>query len=364
MLSYFLQLFNRKDSLFLPPLKKMISINNDVELTRWNIQLELVQTFKNYNIPLSSSYWCFSNGVTWSLFDYNLKKKKYFSDAIKLINDENFDTLHSFGGYDESNGKKITRTLIKKALKILNDNKLKTKIYTNHGGSNDKQNIGGDIPVYQMGDMKNSKYYNLDLLLEYGINFFWTDDDYDNILPVKKINQDFSNSLIKPHLTRDGSNILRFSRFRGNFGTKKAPTINNFHEQIKYVVSNTDSGFSIIYQHLGCNRLQDNSILPVSNLKNHNLEKTLMILEKKQKSGELIITTTQKLLMYAIINYFKCWNLSEFKDSIDIFLHDKVKVFNNQINLNESDYRGWFIKTKKEKSYNVFFKKKKNINTI
>ena len=53
----------------------MIAINNDVELTKWSIQLELVQTFKNYNIPLSSSYWCFSNGVTWSLFDYNLKKK-------------------------------------------------------------------------------------------------------------------------------------------------------------------------------------------------------------------------------------------------------------------------------------------------
>ncbi len=53
MFSHFLQLFNRKDSLFLPPIKKMIAINNDVELTKWSIQLELVQTFKNYNIPFS-----------------------------------------------------------------------------------------------------------------------------------------------------------------------------------------------------------------------------------------------------------------------------------------------------------------------
>ena len=336
----------------------MIAINSDVEFTSWDTQIALLRLFQKNNIEPSFSYWCFSNNQkTWSLFDYNLNRNSYIEKAYELIRLGIFDTFHSYGGYHESGGKLITREKMKNVLHILKDNGVKTRVFSNHGGVNDNQNIGGYWASYQLGDLIGSQYYNLDLLKDFGIDFFWTDLDYDNDDSVKFINNT-KNSLIKTQLCRDNNNIIRFSRFRGNFGTKKAPTINNFKEQISYILNNQQTGYTIIYQHLGCNRVNNKTIKPVTNLSIFELDQTLNFIRELEEKKDIIITSTQRLIIYALVMYTKPWNFINHKDYIEIELLGFTYYNKNRIKLTKDDFVDASLKLKKSSKVEISFKKK------
>ena len=159
--------------------------------------------------------------------------------------------MHSFGGVTDGKGINLSRNIMEKCLEILDQNKIFPRVYSNHGTTLDTQNVGGQWATYQKGDVIGDKMYHLDLTLKHGFKFFWTDIDYDNVNPFFNI-KEFQNEFLINQISRNKQNLIRFKRFRGNL--KYPPYIKNFSKQVDYLLSKTNCGYSVIYQHLGIDR--------------------------------------------------------------------------------------------------------------
>jgi hypothetical protein len=121
-------------------------------------------------------------------------------------------------------------------------------IWTNHGDLGDIQNVGGDHPVYQQGDDPGSDTYLLDLLLHYGVKYFWNDYGSRNEFVLENPRE--AGRILQRESTRSGQKIACFLRHRGPL--PKAPDAETLWKQI--TPEHLDAliaaqGKTIVYQH-------------------------------------------------------------------------------------------------------------------
>ena len=167
------------------PFKAALAICSDIDGTSWD-KFIAIHTFLNstkatdfgegLGLPISDSFWMYDNEkYENSAFSYYRSDKKtpsmYASQIRELIQAGVLDVMHSYGNF--ASKEEFNRKLAERALTELEKRNLRIGIWTNHGGIESSQNIGeksagfGDVPH------GNADFYHSDLLLKYGIKFYW-----------------------------------------------------------------------------------------------------------------------------------------------------------------------------------------------
>lgn len=314
------------------PYKGGLSISNDAEFMSYAF-FETLMYFTNtsvdtawgkgLNIPMSSSVFFYSahnynfsyvDGIT---LDAPLNPEAKHIDAH--IKNGWIDTLHAYGDFDHIGG--FTRAHAERCLKTLDNKKLKIKIFTNHGGVENIQNVGVDA-AYHEGDKPNSPAYHADLMAEYGIKYIWSDSMVSQHTeapaarpPFKTRIKDIIKKLIRwkkttiisdlPHsiTLNDGQKFKGFMRFRST--GENAPNLSSFKHQIEQIewhkMYATNAGL-VIYQHFGVLDRIDGKCI-AAKIEDVNANKDLYLtpfykLQEEHTAGRLWIARLEEYLDY------------------------------------------------------------------
>jgi hypothetical protein len=342
------------------PYQGMLALNSDVEFTSWQTQLDLIEFFANQNLDVSFSFWGYGDlNLTWCLFDEANKLTPYAKQFFPLARRGWFDTIHSFAGMEDGQGTTLSRERFCLFYKILREEGITPGVYTNHGGLGDTQNIGGSWASYQQGDVAHHSHYHLDLTLQHGVRFFWTDIDYDNNHRTFRLSSDQTSPnppLFKTQVCRDGNKILRFKRHRGNLSY--APSLDNLVQQLKPFVETPPKGFSIVYQHLGVKRNDlgrpYSAASPYFNEEAHEIWKAF---SRLQKEGTVLISSTEKLLRYALLQEAKPWIIHESGTCIRIELQSVAEFDGILFTFQPEDFGGVTFKLPQASDVKIIYNK-------
>ena len=172
------------------------------------------------------------------------------------------DTLHAYGDFDGVGG--FVREHAEHTFETLARIGVTIPIYTNHGDSLNRQNIGGDAPYHQ-GDLSDSMAYHSDLLIRHGTRYIWTDTAViEKVKTPLRLRQFIKQSikrmvqskpsrpLIENWKLQDENIMPRFMRFRSTGGN--APNLSSLAYQLEQLdLQNLyeNNAITVLYQHLG-----------------------------------------------------------------------------------------------------------------
>jgi glycosyltransferase involved in cell wall biosynthesis len=342
------------------PYSAGITIANDCEYYCWD---DFCQTHRWLNnelqLPISDSFWFYSEdpeNLGFSYFqgtDFN-KISPYAPHIEDLIKLGFLDTLHTYGGFDLNGSFK--RIHAEKAIDILHKVGGKIKIWTNHGNSNNTQNIGGLFAgAYQKGDVPSSQQYHTDILLNAGVRYFWLDSYSTNRLSLgNEKGRGFINDLAADDASIGGDQILCrdffrdsniatvFRRFRG--ARKLAPDPDSLSRQLSN--DNLDhiektGGALILYQHFGCKRNNEGQPssrrgLPFPDAGRQQLQE----LAQRYQDKKIWVTTTANMLGYLD-------TISQLRFDIETTENGFfLNIFGHRKNISVKDLSGIHIKIK------------------
>jgi hypothetical protein len=239
----------------------LLAFSSDIDYCDWQAYQTVHQLLASeLGLHVGDSFWLFDpNGGELSLFKNNMtEKNRYHDEILEKIQQGHFNTLHSTGNFSAMFSEvRPSRHLLSEGLAYLKANNALPKIWTNHGDEGDLTNLGGASPRYQMGDYPASRYYVMDLLIQFGFQYFWLDHHCSNDFSFG-LQPDAPNPILVTETTRSGHTIQCFRRYRG--ALPKAPTATSFEEQLtdenigKLIES---QGVSIVYQHWGAHRKEN-----------------------------------------------------------------------------------------------------------
>ncbi|OLP16497.1 hypothetical protein BST81_21200 [Leptolyngbya sp. 'hensonii'] len=227
---------------------------NDIDFSDWQTYQEVHRILlEEFGIVTTDSFWLFAPaGSDMALFKSNCQEKgPKHDELLEEILAGRLNILHSAGNFSQTDTSvRSSRGMISEALQYLSDHARIPQIWTNHGDIGDIQNIGGSSPYYQEGDLPSSETYIVDLLLHYGVRFFWLDYHCSNTFVFERADTG-NNPLWSLETTRSGHQIRCFRRFRG--ALPKAPTALTLGDQLSAsnleALATSDRGVTIIYQH-------------------------------------------------------------------------------------------------------------------
>lgn len=174
-----------------------VAFCSDCDRMTWPDYLKVHGFFDSLNMPVGDSFWLFApEGSDMSLFlaDTDHKTPNH-ENLLEHIKAGKIDVLHGVGNFSHPS-LVPERSEVAKAFNYLAENGCHVKIWTNHGNSkksnlnardsriwkNHECNMISNIITkdskrkYQFGDLPFSSTYVLDLVLEYGIKYFWLSD--------------------------------------------------------------------------------------------------------------------------------------------------------------------------------------------
>ena len=257
-------------------------------------------------------------------------------DVHILIRSGHIDCFHSFGDSAD------TREAVQRSLEALENNDCQLTIWIDH--SKAVTNFGADI-MRGRGDIENDTAYHADLSVNHGVSFVWlgrvtsmVGQDakyrpsriYNKQFPVssgralakdaakkvmafcgsKKYSLHRRNSLLRPHVLRDGNHVLEFMRCNPHPG---GVSCGDDSQGIADVLTrkNLDAlvqcgGVSILYTHLG-KKLQGKQLLTNRTIRAFNR------LAEYVASGKILVATTARNLRYQ----------SAYNDTLDSLLLDE-----------------------------------------
>lgn len=345
------------------PFKAALCISNDTDGMNWKAfrdwhdfvnGSEETRYGPGLGLEVSDSFWFWANGNYFSLYHNHpagpQARASEYDYIVEMAKAGWLDTLHGFGTW--GGDYRVSRVEMERALTEMAALGVRPALYVNHGGGRHMaHNLGGVWGTYQQGDDPSSESYCLDLLLDHGFRYFWTDmmyesdkfgndswwpDDRSRKIAFKSYNaRRFMNarmndklknlalvcpalgveteaelreivfdSIFLPVTMRDGHEILGIKRFRGHY----PPDAGSFAHQVN--ASRLDDLVAreaavIIYQHFGVwrafsappkeGRSRRRSRIP---LLDEHCVWAFRFLAERQERGEIFITTTQRLLDY------------------------------------------------------------------
>ena len=396
------------------PYKAALTICSDIDGTSWKHFLTIHQFLnserstilgKGLKLSIGDSFWMYDTpGIPNSAFSYfknaNGEKSPQAPMIKELIKAGVLDVLHGYGNFESPI--EFSRDLSERAIEELEKNGLKIKVWTNHGGIESVQNIGRRSRG--MGDINDPEidkhhFYHTDLLISYGIKFYWDSEaavtkvvgqerkvkfseaywksplvnDYraklkmlakgvislaDNVLS-KLTNTHFvpwqlfdpQNRLLDSDQLRDGKSIFRFKRFgNGRFDwSEDLPFLLN--DQVLSELIKRE-GHLVLYIHLG-DRREKKEKVPLSK---ETVEKLNQISDLF-KSGALWVDTTSRLLTYNLIRRFIDWEVVETSGLIKIVIHG-LKNCPVKTNLSATELNGLSFRINTSKNVKIFFRNK------
>jgi len=273
-----------------------ISFCNDCDLMDRK-GFEEVHTFLNsINLPAGDSFWLFDpSGGDMGLFTHDLNKpgpQQHW--LLDQINDGVLDVLHSAGSYGErfNKGFSPNRALIEGALEFLDKNAKIPRIWTNHGDVHNTQNIGGVSPQsYHNGDNPEAPEYCLDVLLDYGVEYFWIDR-------LLFRDASYPNKITSTEMCRDGNSIITFNRYYSQ-DIDWSPNAQNLFQQftledLKRFSENSQD--AIYYTHWGCHHDNKIALTPKGDVLDYKNKKALTEFSRYLDDLDISIVRTTELL--------------------------------------------------------------------
>jgi hypothetical protein len=349
------------------PFKAALSVNNDTDGMNYGAFRDWhdfvngtgeTQYGPGLGLEIADSFffWCWTLGGAGELALYHhlpyepLVKSRQHDEILELARAGWLDTLHGFGDWREPD-LLLDRDIMKRALDYLAEHDVVLRNYVNHGGLNMSHSMGGIWGYYQHGDDPGHQSYCLDLVLDAGFRYFWTDVMFESqkfgdgstwrspavrqarkqaynarrfislhsnggrkdvkaatrAFHVKKeqdlVEAVFDNTFL-PVTMRDGNRVLGFKRYRGDY----QPNTASFADQVN--APRLDElvereAVVIVYQHFGVwkplaapRKHGASARFSASPLLDENATWAFRFLAERQERGEIFITTTQRLLDY------------------------------------------------------------------
>ena len=281
---------------------------------------------------------------TWRLFEETGQRSAQFEAAAVLGRAGLLDTTHSIGGRLHQGGCKFDREAIRSAYREMASVDWHPLVYSNHGSREDRQNVAGqDWADYQEGDKPGSDLYHLDLTLAHGTRFFWCDPDYTSSYAALNAEIDTECGLFVSDTGRDGNRFIRFRRWLGD-GLPYGPSLCNFGHQLSQVLASRNPGYSVIYQHLGVERLETGRpaqahLPPLRS----DAAAALNELAAAQASGDILVTTTARLLSHAAIMTARPWSMTWDGSALNLQFEKSFELGGVSIDVKPDDLAGWAI---------------------
>ena len=354
------------------------------------------------DLPIGNSFWMYDRpGYPNSAFSYFENEQGKESEFAPIMRDficaGILDVMHSYGNFKSPN--EFSRHLAGQAIEELEKHHLQIEVWTNHGGVESVQNLGA-ISTGQ-GDVLTDKanWYHADLLLDYGVKFYWDSEaslkhavgqgrnikfseahwssplfcgflqknkylakgilNFVDTYYYRMTNKHYvpwpqnfyDNDLIQDDKLRDGNFIYKFSRFgHGRYDWSDDLGMLLRKKVLKTLLKS--EGYLILYIHIGDRRTKNNSA-PFTK----DSIAALRYLSELNKAGKIWVHTTSRLLKYNLVRKFVSWSFSESKQNIQI----KIKGLADECllkNLSKEDLQGLTFLTPGNKNVNIYFREK------
>ena len=374
------------------PFQACATVCSDIDGTSFNNFLlihEFLNSSKNtklgkgLSLPIGDSFWMFDEtGNPNNAFSYfegcSTKQSKHAPIIREFIKAGIIDVMHSYGNFSQR--ETFSRKLAIQALEELDKLGLKLQVWTNHGGLESVQNLGINSAGY--GDVVDSPYYHADLLMDYGIKYYWdselslhTNAGQDAICqygdaywnsPLYRSSAEFlkysakgiikyfdglqnkfsgrrimprgtfdpsDNNLISEDKLRDGAHINRFRRFghgKHDWSDDLPRLINSdFLEQLI-----SKQGYAILYTHLGDRKQKSTeSPLSVKTIDAFNL------LAQYYRIGKIWVANTSTILRYNFIYKYLDWSTQALDQKLIININGLIEPY-QEYHLTLNDIQG------------------------
>lgn len=194
-----------------------IAFCNDCDRMVWEDFLKIHELFDELSLPAGDSFWLFDPlGISdMSLFRNDVGTKADNHDRLlEQIKAGRVDVLHGVGLFGKTDDDYVypDRDEIRRAFDYLAANDCNVRAYVSHGNTKHRHNLPAraDTRRYQAGDLPYSGFYILDIARDYGIDYFWMSEIYENL--------DRPFRLLREATMPSGETIWAFSRY-GQWGT-------------------------------------------------------------------------------------------------------------------------------------------------
>lgn len=329
------------------PYKATLSICSDIDDTDTCDKFKKIQSFMldTIGLPFANTFFPYHDKGYFSFLSSSKEDK---ATIINNIHKGYIDGIHSYGEKID-----FTRDDAEKALNELNQNECKLNIWIDHSKS--KSNLC-KYRFFGKGDIPGAPEYHFDITKKYGIRFIWTErltniigqetpitfksllDIFDIDHPVntllntaktsfklflsyigcKKYNFFHSNSPVIISTLNDGTKIFEFIRFNNYY---LGPAKGDSFEDLHYLISDkmltglkNCGGYSIIYVHLGRRFYPESEHGKKTN-------KALSKLKKEFEKGNILVTSTSKLLHYYVTSKYLKWSYTRSGEDFNIHIH-------------------------------------------
>lgn len=167
------------------PFQAMVAISTDIDFTRLPALREIhrfinttEQTYmgEGVGLDISNSLWFYDTNpspakATVSIFaGHGEVQSPYAREITEYVRTGWIDTLHSYGNFEVGQFP-FSRAHAERAVAFAEKEDLRFPIWTNHGGSSNRQNIGKSAEME--GDKPASSAYHTNLFPSLGIEFVW-----------------------------------------------------------------------------------------------------------------------------------------------------------------------------------------------
>jgi hypothetical protein len=181
-----------------------LALSDDVDSARLPIYRRARELLGDLGIPASHSFWQWAPGPIdlISMFDgcTGTKRRPAFDVIAAHLETGVMDTIHTYGNFGRCDVP-FTRGHAETGLAVLESIGRTPKIWVNHGGPKNVQNIARP---YALGDVPDAAEYHSDLLIDSGVRYVW-DQRAGDVWGVDEI--------LEPLTLRDGRTVWGFTRF-------------------------------------------------------------------------------------------------------------------------------------------------------
>jgi hypothetical protein len=314
---------------------------------------------RGLNLEIGNSFWFF-NGTPSRQLSYFRNSGPVETDFAphcrELWQSGHIDVLHTYGDFDEGG---FTRQHAETALNVLQKYNVKLRTWVNHGSKQNRQNLGY-FETFD-GARRETHFYHADLLQSIPIRYAWMgrithvigqDARSTRNIRIARMAErgifltkhrrfkehlyDPGNRLLIDCQLQDGWTLWEFPRWihlrRKSQHWDSSDLSRQLHPKYVHALLKNE-GFLILYTHL-CEGLTPGNPLP------GGVKQNLEHIAELYHSGELLVSTTTRLLRYAEIHHHITFQMESPQNGETLSLPSHLTLLGKQHPITGTDLQG------------------------
>jgi len=352
------------------PYRAALAVSSDVDNTP---SLEVYLAIMDYlnstrqtpfgpglGLEVGNSFWFFNATPSPQLTyfsDYGGTQTAFAPHCREFWQSGHVDILHTYGNFNEGG---FQRRYAETAVEELYKRDAQLPVWVNHGTPLNHQNLGPGETCY--GAVPDHPAYHMDLTKSAGCRYFWLGrmthilgQDATKTLSVQTKNFvqsilmrikyrsvtkdtlfDPENRLLLPAALQDDSQVYEFQRWVNAWGEIKTLDSREFGIQLRPSYLRTlirNEGFLIVYTHF-CENLELEAGLTMM------LRSNLAHLQQLYAEGQLLVTTTSRLLRFREVNAHLEYAFKPEGEGILVEIQDRLTTPVGMSDLSLNDLQG------------------------